>query len=100
MNNKEKLIEAFRHDGEFQQKLLTCDEKAAAVSLAMEKVPGITEDEVMECVKELLNLLIQSQTSFLEEEEQGVEVTLKSDTVTTATTVTTITAAASSYAFI
>lgn len=96
MNCKEKLLKAFSEDKDFQQELLKCEEKAQAITIAINKVPGITE-EVMECVKEMLQKLSQAQTSYLQEEE--LKTASNGNTTTTAITVTTITAAASSYAF-
>lgn len=97
MNCKEKLLKAFSEDKDFQQELLKCEEKAQAITVAINKVPGITEEEVMECVKEMLQKLSQAQTSYLQEEE--LKTASDGNTTTTAITVTTITAAASSYAF-
>lgn len=99
MERKEQLLSAFRENKEFQRKLLGCQEKGQAVTAAMEQVHGITEAEVMECVKILMAEANQAQTAFLGDEEVQA-ASSNANTVTTATTVTTITAAASSYAFI
>lgn len=98
MEKREQLLSAFRENKEFQRKLLGCQEKGQAVSAAMEQVDGITEAEVMDCVKSLIEEANKAQTSFLEDEEVQA-VASNGNTVTTATTVTAITAAASSYAF-
>ncbi len=99
MTNVEKIIQVFETDGEFQKAVLGCKSKNEAVDLLKEKVPGATNDEVQQAVRQKVESVQAEQEKFLQE-EASLDSTDSSNTVTTATTVTTITAAASSYAFI
>lgn len=98
MEKREQLLSVFRENSEFQKTILNCQEKGEAVKAAMEQVDGITEAEVMDCVKILIGEANKAQAFFLKDEEAQAAAS-NGNTVTTATTVTTITAAASSYAF-